>query len=89
MKVIIYDYSGEPQEIEITKEVSSAVILMLSGDQVLYVKYKDDTDDYFDSSSCRSESFFDEAQFVDLYDGIDCKKYRAWYQEKEETTKGE
>lgn len=89
MKVIIYDYSDEPHEIEITKEVSSAVMLILSGDQVLYVKYKDDTDDCFDSSSCRGVSSFDEAHFVDLYDGIDCKKYRAWYQKKEETTKGE
>ena len=72
MKVYIYDYNNNRKEVEITKEVVSAVLLVVSGDQILKVKYEDGMEDTFDScESFRSTDFFDECYFVELEDGKD------------------
>lgn len=72
MKVYIYDYNNNRKEVEIIKEVVSAVLLVVSGDQILKVKYKDGMEDTFDScESFRSINFFDECDFVELEDGKD------------------
>ena len=80
MKVYIYDYNGSRKEIEITKEVLHSVLLQISGDQILKVKYSDGSEDRFDSSHDRCMNLFDYCYFVDLEDGkdfkdIECGKY--------------
>lgn len=74
MKITIYDFSKNPKEVEITKEVVSAVFLKISGDQCLLVKYKDGEDEWFDScEGCRLADYFDDVSFVELKDGSDFK----------------
>ena len=72
MKILIYDYMDRPKEITIEKEVYAAFLLVISGDQILKVKYKDGMEDTFDScESFRNTDFFDECDFVELEDGKD------------------
>lgn len=69
MKITIYDFSKKPKEVEITKEVASAVLLKISGDQCLFVKYKDGEEEWFDScEGHRLVDFFDDVSFVELKD---------------------
>lgn len=75
MKVIIRDYNGSPTTVTITKEVASARILVLSGDEILKVKYTDGTEDTFDSSDCRDMDFYDDEYEVTLEDGKDFGQY--------------
>lgn len=75
MKITIYGFSKTPKEVEITKEVVSAVLLEITGDQCLFVKYKDGKDEWFDScEGCRLADYFDDVAFVELKDGSDFKK---------------
>ncbi len=74
MRITIYDFEDNPIQIEIKKEVVSAVLLKISGDQCLFVKYKDGEEKWFDSSANRTMSFFDECCFVELKDGTDFKE---------------
>ena len=76
MKATIYDYKNKPTIVEITKEVVNAVLLLISGDQVLFVKYKDGDEEEFDSSSERFHSLYDGCWFVKLHDGIDFREYK-------------
>lgn len=72
MKVYIYDYSGEKKEIEITKPVKDAFMLIVSGDQILYVAYTDGTEQVFDScDGFRTMNYLDGGFFVKLHDGKD------------------
>lgn len=74
MKITIYDFSKKPKEVEITKEVVIAVLLKISGDQCLLVKYKDGEDEWFDSCEGRRlEDYFDCVALVELKDGSDFK----------------
>lgn len=74
MKITIYDFSKKQKEVEITKEVASAVLLKISGDQCLLVKYKDGKEEWFDScEGHRLEDYFDDVAFVVLKDGSDFK----------------
>lgn len=74
MKITIYDFSEKPKEVEITKEVASAVLLKISGDQCLFVKYRDGDDEWFDScEGYRLRDYFDDVAFVELKDGSDFK----------------
>lgn len=74
MRITIYDFEDNPIQIEIKKEVASSVLLKISGDQCLFVKYKDGEEEWFDSSDDRTMSFFDECCFVELKDGTDFKE---------------
>ena len=89
MKATIYNYTNKPTIIEITKEVVNAVLLLMIGDQVLFLKYKYgdeeefecyfqsiDDEEEFDSSSDRFHSFYDGCWFVKLHDGIDFREYK-------------
>lgn len=74
MKITIYDFSKKPKEVEITKEVVSAVLLEITGDQCLFVKYKDGEEEWFDScEGHRFADYFDDVFFVELKDGSDFK----------------
>lgn len=74
MKILIYDYMDRPKEITIEKEVYAAFLLVISGDQILYVRYKDGTDETFDScETFRNQDFLDYSGFIDLEDGMDLK----------------
>lgn len=74
MKITIYDFLKNPKEVEITKEVVSAVLLEITGDQCLFVKYKDGKEEWFDScEGSRLADYFDDVSFVELKDGSDFK----------------
>lgn len=75
MKVIIRDFEGTPTTVTITKEVAAARILVLTGDEILKVKYTDGTDESFDSSDCRNTDFYDDEYEVTLEDGKDFGRY--------------
>lgn len=75
MNVTIRDYKGTPTTVTITKEVASAKILVLSGDEILKIKYTDGTEDSFDSSDCRDIDFYDDEYEVALEDGKDFGQY--------------
>lgn len=67
MIVYIYDYAGKRKKIEISKPVQTAFMLVLSGDQILFVKYTDGTEQSFDScDGNRQDDFFDGAFFTTL-----------------------
>jgi hypothetical protein len=76
MKATIYDYANNQTIIEITKEVINAVLLLISGDQALFVKYKDGDEEWFHSSSNRIFPYYDGCWFVKLHDGIDFREYK-------------
>jgi len=72
MKVYIYDYSGKKKKITISKPVRSAFMLIVSGDQILYVDYTDGTEAVFDScDDYRTMNYLDNGFFVTLHDGKD------------------
>ena len=75
MKFIIRDYMGNPREIEITKEVESAYMTILTGDEILTVKYKDGTEEKFDSCDNRIADYYDDGYEVKLEDGKDFGTY--------------
>ena len=56
----ILDYKGNKKTVELDLDNIRLIDLMiLSGDEILIVTYKDGTVKDFDSSSCRAMSFFD------------------------------
>lgn len=72
MIVYIYDYSRKKKKITISKPVRSAFMLIISGDQILYVDYIDGTEAVFDScDDCRTMNYLDNGFFVSLHDGKD------------------
>lgn len=60
MKFKIYDYNNEATEVDVEgKCVDHITVIVLSGDEMVKVFYKDGTDEEFDSSDCRNMDFFD------------------------------
>ena len=59
-RIRIYDYSGDPTIVELK---DSPILLMtmkeVTGDEVLVVRYEDGSRQVFDSSNCRTMSFYD------------------------------
>lgn len=63
------NYIDVINEFELSEnEVENLVLLVLSGDEVLYVEYKDHTTQYFDSdtSGYRGLDCFDSARVITL-----------------------
>ena len=61
MKIKIFDYENKIRVVDVgdIKEIGSMYIEVLSGDEVLYVTYKDYTVKVFDSSNTRCEGHLD------------------------------
>ena len=79
MKVFIYDYNETKKEINIDKKVKSSFMVVISGDQTLYVLYEDNSQEYYSSLSdgYRTMNFLDDSGFVNLFDGRDFKNWKS------------
>lgn len=66
--VTLYDYEGNPT-IHIVQDVENlenAVLLTVSGDEVLVLSYKDHSTIELDSCEKRLLSFYDGVQFINI-----------------------
>lgn len=66
--VTLYDYEGNPTThiIQDVENLENAVLLTVSGDEVLVLSYKDHSTIELDSSEERLLSFYDGAQFINI-----------------------
>lgn len=60
MVVTIYDYKNSPQQFPLKDvEISSIFVTVMSGDEVVKIKYSDNSEEIFDSSIHRELDFMD------------------------------
>lgn len=65
-KLKLLDYRGKETIITLEKEIQAIFYQILSGDDVVYILYKDGTTEYFDSANDRLDDFFDGGDFIPL-----------------------
>lgn len=82
MKFNIYDYADQPIEIETqNKPIKEIFVLVLSGDEVVIIKYIDNDEEEFDSSDKRTKSYLDGFYVVTKRH---LKKWMNWKPQKDE-----
>lgn len=77
MKFKIYDYNNEATEVDVNgKTIDHITVIVLSGDEMVKVFYKDGTNEEFDSSGCRNMDYFDgmyELHGTELFKWLTCE----------------
>ena len=65
MKFNIYDYDNCPTEIDTgNKEIKELEVLVLSGDEIVTIRYEDGSTKRYDSSCTRNITYFDDEYTV-------------------------
>lgn len=60
MHMRIYDYKNQAKDIKLPdKEIHMISVIVLSGDEIVTVRFADGSFEKHDSSDCRIESYFD------------------------------
>lgn len=77
MKFKIYDFENEATEVDVgNKIIDHIIVIVLSGDEMVKVFYKDGTNEEFDSSECRNMDYFDgmyELRGTELFTWLTCE----------------
>lgn len=77
MQIKIYDYTDAVKTVNVPDCSHTGFLLEVSGDQILCVRLKDGSTKFYDSCPYgRNTDFYDGGQFIRLYDGLDCRKYK-------------
>lgn len=73
--ITLLDYNGKKREITPSKPFKAIRIEVVSGDEIAFVTYDDNTVESFDSSDCRIMNYFDyeymlydEERDINIYD---------------------
>ena len=65
MKFNIYDYNNGPTEIDTgNKEIKELEVLVLTGDEIVTIRYEDGSKERYDSSYTRGINYFDDEYTV-------------------------
>ena len=69
-KVFLKDYKGSKVVFELNKieDIIAIYIMVISGDEVIDVLYKNGNTMFYDSSETRFQHFFDGGEFITLQD---------------------
>ena len=84
MKITLYDFEPSTKEFEIgeLEDIVSIEIMILSGDELACVTYKDRTVSWFDSSEDRFTDYYDGGYTIyDIADGTNI--IDAWKERKD------
>ena len=81
MKFKIYDFENKAAEVDVDKKIVDHItVIVLSGDEVVNVFYKDGTHEEFDSSNVRGTDYYDGMYEVC---GTELFKWLIWLPEDE------
>ena len=65
MKFNIYDYNNRPTKIDTgNKKIKELEVLVLSGDEIVTIRYEDGSEEMYDSSYTRCIDYFDDKYTV-------------------------